>query len=59
MGKVQITLVKSGIDRPETQKRTLRALGLGKMQRTVEKENTPQIMGMINKVKHLVVVKEN
>ncbi len=59
MGKVQITLVKSGIDRPENQKRTLRALGLGKMQRTVEKENTPQIMGMINKVKHLVVVKEN
>jgi large subunit ribosomal protein L30 len=59
MAKVQITLVKSGIDRPETQKRTLRALGLGKMQRTVVKENTPQIMGMINKVKHLVVVKEN
>ena len=59
MTKVKITLVKSGIDRPERQKRTLRALGLGKMQRTVEKELTPQIKGMISKVQHLVEVKES
>ncbi len=59
MAKVKITLLKSGIDRPERQKRTLHALGLNKMQRTVEKESTPQILGMINKVKHLVTVKES
>lgn len=58
MSKVKITLVKSGIDRPEVQKRTLRALGLTKMKRTVEKENTVQIQGMINRVKHLVEVKK-
>ncbi len=59
MSKVKIKLVKSGIDRPERQKRTLHALGLNKMQHTVEKELTPQIKGMINKVKHLVEVKES
>jgi large subunit ribosomal protein L30 len=59
MAKVTITLVKSGIDRPERQKRTLRALGLGKMNRSVEKEMTPQIKGMIDTVLHLVEVKEN
>ena len=58
MAKVKITLVKSGIDRPERQKRTLRALGLGKMNRSVEKEVTPQIQGMINTVQHLIDVKE-
>lgn len=59
MAKVKIKLVKSGIDRPERQKRTLAALGLNKMHRTVEKENTPQIQGMIQKVKHLIEVKES
>ena len=59
MAKVKIKLVKSGIDRPERQKRTLAALGLNKMHRTVEKENTPQIQGMIQKVKHLLEVKES
>ena len=59
MAKVTITLVKSGIDRPERQKRTLRALGLGKMNRTVEKEMTPQIQGMIRTVSHLIEVKES
>lgn len=58
MGKVKITLVKSGIDRPESQKRTLVALGLTKMHRSVEVEATPQIRGMINKVQHLVQVTE-
>lgn len=58
MAKVKITLVKSGIDRPERQKRTLVALGLTKMNRSVEVEATPQVKGMIHKVQHLVDVKE-
>ena len=57
MSKVKITLVKSGIDRPERQKRTLVALGLTKMNRSVEVEATPQIKGMIHKVQHLVETK--
>ena len=58
MAKVQIPQRKSTIDRPERQKRTIKALGLGKINRTVEHELTPQIAGMINKVNHLVSVKE-
>lgn len=58
MAKVIITQVKSTIDRPERQKRTIKALGLGKLNRSVEVENTPQIAGMVNKVSHLVSVKE-
>lgn len=58
MAKMKITLVRSGIDRPETQKRTLKALGLTKMHRSVELEMTPQVKGMVNKVQHLVEVKE-
>lgn len=58
MAKVKITQVKSGIDRPKRQKDTLKALGLGKLHRTVEHEATPQIMGMIRKVDHLVKVVE-
>ena len=58
MAKVQITQTKSTIDRPERQKRTIQALGLGKINRTVEHDLTPQIAGMINKVNHLVSVKE-
>jgi large subunit ribosomal protein L30 len=56
MSKVKITQVKSGIDRMERQKRTLIALGLRKMHATVEVEATPQIMGMIKAVHHLVKV---
>lgn len=56
MGKVIIKQVKSGIDRPARQKRTLVALGIKKMHKSVEKEATPQILGMIEKVKHLVEV---
>jgi large subunit ribosomal protein L30 len=59
MAKVKIKLVKSGIHRPENQKRTLTALGLTRMQKTIEVEATPQIRGMINKVKHLVEVQES
>ena len=47
MAKIKITQVKSGIDRPERQKRTLIALGLRKVLATVEVEATPQILGMV------------
>jgi large subunit ribosomal protein L30 len=56
--KVQITQKRSTIKRPETQLRTIQSLGLGKINRTVEVELTPQIAGMIKKVSHLVTVKE-
>jgi large subunit ribosomal protein L30 len=54
MSKVKITQVKSGIDRPERQKKTLRALGIRKLNHSVEKENTPQIQGMLRQVNHLI-----
>ncbi len=58
MAKVKVTLVKSGIDRPKDQKATIVALGLKKLNSTVEVENTPQIAGMINKINHLLKVEE-
>jgi len=58
MAKVQITQVRSTIGRPQVQKDTVKALGLGKINRSVEKELTPQIVGMISKLTHLVEVKE-
>lgn len=58
MAKVLITQTRSTIKRPQRQKRTIEALGLGKINKSVEKELTPQISGMINKVQHLVEVKE-
>ena len=58
MAKVQSTQKRSTIKRPETQIRTIKALGLGKINRTVEVELTPQISGMIAKVNHLITVKE-
>lgn len=58
MAKVIITQIKSGINRPKRQKATLVALGIKKMHQVVEHEATPQILGMIVKVKHLVEVKE-
>ena len=54
MAKLLITWKKSSIGKPESQKRTVRALGLRKLHQTVEHEDTPQIRGMINKVSHLV-----
>jgi len=56
MAKVRITQIKSGIGQPVRQKRILLALGIKKMHQTVEHEATPQIMGMVNKLKHLVKV---
>jgi large subunit ribosomal protein L30 len=58
MAKVIITQVRSGINRPKDQKATLIALGIKKMHNSVEHEATPQILGMINKIKHLIEVKE-
>ena len=58
MAKVKITQVRSVIDRPKRQKATMIALGLTKMHKTVEHEATPQILGMIEKVKHLVTVSQ-
>ncbi|MFY7879869.1 MAG: 50S ribosomal protein L30 [Lacibacter sp.] len=58
MKKIKITLVKSPIDRPERQKKTLQALGLSKTNSTKELEATPQILGMVQKVNHLLKVEE-
>lgn len=58
MAKVKITQVKSAIDRSKRQKDTLRALGLRKINQSVEHELTDQIKGMIAKVDHLVVAEE-
>ena len=56
MGKIKVTKVKSAINRTKNQKLTLEALGLRKMGQTVEHEDSPNILGMINKVQHLVSV---
>ncbi len=57
--KLNITLVKSMIGRPEKHRKVLRGMGLTKMNKTVELEDTPSIRGMIMKVVHLVSVKES
>lgn len=54
--QLKITLVKSGIGRPERQKNTLIGLGLTKVNRTVIRDDTPSNRGMVNKVSHLVLV---
>lgn len=58
MRNVRITQIKSGIKQPERQKRTLRALGITKMNRPVDHVGTPQIEGMIHKISHLLKVEE-
>ncbi|MCI0396814.1 MAG: 50S ribosomal protein L30 [Chloroflexi bacterium] len=58
MGKLQITYKKSAIGYEKSQRATLNALGLRKLNQTVEHEDTPAIRGMINKVTHLVTVQE-
>ncbi|MCX2720668.1 50S ribosomal protein L30 [Lentiprolixibacter aurantiacus] len=58
MGKILVKQVKSSIKRPQNQKRTLEALGLRRIGQVVEHDNTPNILGMINKVKHLVSTEE-
>jgi large subunit ribosomal protein L30 len=59
MPQITITQVKSIIDRPERQKLTMKALGLGKINKSVTVEETPQIKGMVQKVQHLVEVKNS
>ena len=58
MAKLKITQTRSTIRQNEKQKRTIVALGLGRIGRTVEHDDTPQIRGMITKVHHLVAVEE-
>jgi large subunit ribosomal protein L30 len=58
MTKIKVTKVKSAINRTQTQKRTLESLGLRKIGQVVEHDATPNIIGMVNKVKHLVSVEE-
>lgn len=58
MAKIKITQIRSVIDRSEKQKRTIQALGLKKINHTVELEATPAIIGMIRKVNHLVAIEE-
>ena len=59
MAKIKVTKVRSAINRTQNQKRTLEALGLRKIGQTVEHEDTQNILGMINKVQHLVSVETN
>jgi large subunit ribosomal protein L30 len=58
MATIRITQVRSIIKRPQGQKDTMKALGLTKMHKTVEHEATPQVLGMVRKVQHLVTVEE-
>jgi len=58
MAKIKITLVKSQIGRLQNQKKTIEALGLRKINQVVEHNVTPQILGMVNKVKHLISIEE-
>jgi len=58
MAKVRITQIKSAIDRPKSQKATVRALGIRKMHQTVEIDLNPQLQGMIDKVSHLLKVEQ-
>ena len=56
MAKIRITQVKSKNGKPERQKRTLEALGIRKLNHSVEHEATPQILGMVEKVRHLIKI---
>ncbi|MEZ4947900.1 MAG: 50S ribosomal protein L30 [Saprospiraceae bacterium] len=58
MKRIKITQVKSVIDRPKKQKDTIAALGLRRMHQSVEHDVNPQIMGMVNKVSHLLKIEE-
>ncbi len=58
MARLKVTQIRSIIERKEPQKRTIKALGLGRPHRSVVHNDTPQIRGMINAVRHLVKVEE-
>lgn len=56
--KIRVKQIKSSIKQPMRQKRTLEALGLRKLNQVVEHKSTPQILGMIKKVNHLVIIEK-
>ncbi len=56
MAKLKVTQIKSTIDRPENQKRTVRALGFTKLNQTIEVEGSPSVLGMIKQVSHLLKI---
>lgn len=58
MAKIKVTKIRSAINRTKTQKKTLESLGLRKIGQVVEHDATPNIIGMVNKIKHLVSVEE-
>ncbi|MEA1785873.1 50S ribosomal protein L30 [Arenibacter sp. GZD96] len=58
MAKIKVKQVRSSINRPQDQKRTLASLGLRRLGQVVEHDATPNILGMVNKVKHLVSTEE-
>jgi large subunit ribosomal protein L30 len=58
MSRLRVTLRRSLIGHPKNQKQTARALGLGKLQRTVVRPDTPAIRGMVNTIGHLVTVEQ-
>jgi large subunit ribosomal protein L30 len=58
MAKIRITQIKSKNGKPERQKRTLEALGIKKLNHSVEHEATPQILGMVKKISHLVKIEK-
>ena len=58
MARIRVTQIRSKIRRPKNQKLTLEALGLRKIDQVVEHDASPTILGMVNKVKHLVSVEE-
>jgi large subunit ribosomal protein L30 len=58
MAKIKITQIKSAINYPKKQKDTLIALGISKLNQTIEKEDNPQILGMVRAVEHLLIVEK-
>jgi large subunit ribosomal protein L30 len=58
LNKLRITLIRSYIGRPESQRKILAGMGLGKLNRSVLLEDTPEIKGMVRKVRHLVSMEE-
>ena len=58
MGQIKVTQTKSPVSLPKDQGRTLKALGLHRMRDTVEHTDSPSVMGMVHKVRHLVTVEK-
>ena len=58
MAKIRVTQIRSQIGQSQKHRGTLRALGLGKIGRSVEREDTPETLGMLRKVRHLVRIED-